>query len=163
MNWTNIALLGWAALCLGAAYFAGRRRKNAKFWKWADPIYYPLAIAGIALLFFSNENTRAIADLRDQLADVEELIAEHRAERPPSDVGEAGAGSGKLEQAKASAAALAKLEARKKATEDDIAGMQRAAPVTVFQWIVGFVLSRLWPFVLVLALALKFAKGIAAL
>jgi hypothetical protein len=324
----NIVLVVWVLLCLAVAYAAGCKWKSSKFWKWADPIYYPLAIAGIALLFFSNESARTVADLRDRLADIDEQIAHHRTERPPADIGETGAASiaksyqllmakvdavarcdrildfegkcflqqkhveaikegfqgfeepknpkqdsatakqvsdfcgrgrrmvdalsrniggtgsivfpklssalneqksatspeaiakvksdlqgdllhagleyhakftddtaiwvyrqwqadvsfaellfdalaicarvpndivSKLEKGETWTAVQAKLEASKQATDDKITSIQKAGPVTVLQWIVGFVLSRLWPFVLVLALALKFAKGIAAL
>ena len=42
--------------------------------------------------------------------------------------------------------------------------MQQKAPSSaIFEVIVAFVVSHLWPFVLVLALALKFAKGVAHL
>lgn len=93
MTTTNIILLGWVVVCLALAYLAGRKWKSSNFWKWADPIYYPLAIAGIALLFFSNESARTVADLRDQLADIDEQIAHHSTERPPADIGDTGAAS----------------------------------------------------------------------
>jgi hypothetical protein len=40
---------------------------------------------------------------------------------------------------------------------------QKTAPDAIFEVIVAFMVSHLWPFVLVLALALKFAKGVAHL
>jgi hypothetical protein len=67
------------------------------------------------------------------------------------------------ETAASRAAEQGRLEASRRTTEGKIASTQKAAPDTVFQWIVSFVVSHFWPFVLVLALALKFAKGIAAL
>jgi hypothetical protein len=155
MSTTNLVLLLWAAACLGVAYATGRIWKTAKFWKWVDPVYYPLAILGIALLFFSNDNGRILTDLRDELADTEQQIADLKAAQPPSNAAETAAASSAAEQGR--------LEASRRATEGKIASMQKAAPDTVFQWIVSFVVSHFWPFVLVLALALKFAKGIAAL
>jgi hypothetical protein len=155
MSTTNLVLLLWVAACLGVAYAAGRTWTASKIWKWVDPVYYPLAILGIALLFFSNDNARILADLRDQLADTEQQIADLKAARPPSNPAATAAASRAAEQGR--------LEASRRATEGQIASMQKPMPDTVFQWIVSFMVSHLWPFVLVLALALKFAKGIAAL
>jgi hypothetical protein len=154
MSTTNLVLLLWAAACLGVAYAAGRIWKTSKFWKWVDPVYYPLAILGIALLFFSNDNARILTDLRDELADTEQQIADLKTAQPPSNAAETAASR---------AAEQGRLEASRRTTEGKIASTQKAAPDTVFQWIVSFVVSHFWPFVLVLALALKFAKGIAAL
>ena len=67
-----LVLLLWVAACLGGGYAAGRVWKRAKFWRWVEPVYYPLAILGIALLFFSNDNARMLTDLRDELADTEQ-------------------------------------------------------------------------------------------
>jgi hypothetical protein len=155
MSTTNVVLLLWAAACLGVAYATGRIWKTSKFWKWVDPVYYPLAILGIALLFFSNDNGRILTDLRDELADTEQQIADLNAAQPPSNAAATAAAAWAAEQRR--------LEASRRATEGKIASAQKAAPDTVFQWIVSFVVSHFWPFVLVLALALKFAKGIAAL
>jgi hypothetical protein len=155
MSTTNLALLLWAAACLVVAYAAGRCWKASKFWTWVDPVYYPLAIVGIALLFFSNDSARILADLRYELTDIEQQIADLRTAPPPSGAGEVAKASWAAEQAR--------LDASRRATEGKIATMQqKAAPDTIFQIIVAFVVSHLWPFVLVLALALKFAKGVAA-
>ena len=156
MSTTNLVLLLWAAACVAIAYAAGRRWKSPKLWNWVDPIYYPLAILGIVLLFFSNDSTRVLADLRYELADTEQQIADLRAAPPPSNAAEAAKASWAAEQAR--------LDASRRATEAKIASMQQTAVAhTVFQIIVSFVLSHLWPFVLVLALSLKFAKGVAHL
>jgi len=155
MSSTNLVLLLWVAACLGGGYAAGRVWKRAKFWRWVEPVYYPLAILGIALLFFSNDNARMLTDLRDELADTEQQIADLEAAKPPSNGAETAAAARAAEQAR--------LQASRRATETKIAGMQKTAPVTVFEWIVSFLVSHFWPFVLVFALALKFAKGIAAL
>jgi hypothetical protein len=153
MSTTNFVLLLWAITCLTVAYAAGRWWKTAKHWNWVDPIYYPLAILGIVLLFFSNDSARILADLRFELADTEQQIADLRAAPPSSNAAEA-----------AWAAEQARLDASRRAAEGKIASMQQTAVThTVFQIIVSFVLSHLWPFVLVLALALKFAKGVAHL
>jgi hypothetical protein len=154
MSATNLVLLVWAAACIMVGYAAGRYWKASKFWTWVDPIYYPLAIVGIVLLFFSNDSTRILVDLRDQLADTEQQIADNKAVQPPS--------SGAPAAISAWTAQQAKLEADLRATEAKIASMQKPASDTIFQWIVSFVLSHLWPFVLVFALTLKFAKGVAA-
>jgi hypothetical protein len=156
MSTTNLVLLLWAAACIAVAYAAGRRWKAAKHWNWVDPIYYPLAILGIALLFFSNDSARILADLRYELVEIDQQTADLRAAPPPSSAAEA---------AKASwAAQQTQLDASRRATEGRIASMQqKTASDAVFEVIVAFVLSHLWPFVLILALSLKFAKGIAHL
>ena len=84
MSTTNLVLLLWAAACVAVGYAAGRYWKASKFWTWVDPIYYPLAILGIVLLFFSNDSARVLADLRYELADTEQQIADLRAAEPPS-------------------------------------------------------------------------------
>jgi hypothetical protein len=156
MSATNLVLLLWAAACVVVGYAAGRRWKASKHWNWVDPVYYPLAILGIVLLFFSNDSARILADLRYGLADTEQQIADLRAAPPPSNAAEAAKATWAAEQAR--------LDASRRATEAKIASMQQTAVThTVFQIIVSFVLSHLWPFVLVLALSLKFAKGIANL
>jgi hypothetical protein len=156
MSTTNLVLLLWAAACIAVAYAAGRWWKSPKLWNWVDPIYYPLAILGIALLFFSNDSARVLADLRYELADTEQQIADLRAAQPPSNAAEAAKASWAAEQAR--------LDASRRATEAKVANMQQTAVAhTVFQIIVNFMLAHLWPFVLVLALSLKFAKGIAHL
>jgi hypothetical protein len=156
MSTTNLVLLLWAAACVAVGYTAGRWWKGAKLWTWVDPVYYPLAILGIALLFFSNDSARILADLRYELADIEQQVADLRAVPPPSNAAEAAKASWAAEQAR--------LDASRRATEAKIANMQQSAGThTVFQIIVAFVVSHLWPFVLVLALALKFAKGVAQL
>jgi hypothetical protein len=155
MNTTNLVLLVWVAACIAAAYAAGRYWKGSKFWTWVDPIYYPLAILGIALLFFSNDSARILADLRYELSEIDQQIADLRATEPPASAGQAAAAPFAAEQAR--------LDASRRATEGKIASMQqKAAPDAIFEVIVAFVVSHLWPFVLVFALALKFAKGIAA-
>jgi hypothetical protein len=156
MSTTNFVLLLWAAACVVVAYVAGRRWKAAKHWNWVDPIYYPLAILGIVLLFFSNDSARVLADLRFELADTEQQIADLRAAPPSSNAAEAAKAAWAAEQAR--------LDTSRRAAEAKIASMQQTAVThTVFQIIVSFVLSHLWPFVLVLALSLKFAKGVAHL
>ena len=156
MSTTNVVLLLWAASCIVVAYAAGRRWKAPKFWNWVDPIYYPLAIVGIVLLFFSNDSARILADLRYELAGTEQQIADLRAAQPPPSAGQAAAASWAAEQTR--------LSASRRATEDKIASMQqKTAPDAIFEVIVAFMVSHLWPFVLVLALALKFAKGVAHL
>jgi hypothetical protein len=156
MSTTNLVLLVWAAACVVIGCAAGRYWKSPKLWNWVDPVYYPLAILGIVLLFFSNDGARVVADLRYELTEIDQQIADMRAAPPPSNAAEA---------AKASfAAAQARLDASRRATEGSIASMQQKAPSSaVFEVIVAFVVSHLWPFVLVLALALKFAKGVAHL
>ncbi len=153
MNTTNLVLLIWAVACLGVAAASARAWRTTKSWKWVDPVYYPLAILGVVLLFISNNATRTLVDLRDELAHAEQLIADNKA-MPPAAAG-AAAARGMAEQAR--------LEASRQAILDRIAAMQTPVPDTVVEWIVGFAVSHLWPFVLVGALALKFAKGIAAL
>jgi hypothetical protein len=156
MSTTNLVLLLWAAACVAIAFAAGRRWKSPKLWNWVDPVYYPLAILGIALLFFSNDSARVLADLRYELADTEQQIADLRAAPPPATAAEAAKASWAAEQAR--------LDASRRAAEAKIASMQQTAVThTVFQIVVSFVLSHLWPFVLVLALSLKFAKGVAHL
>jgi hypothetical protein len=156
MSTTNLVLLLWAAACVAVACAAGRYWRTSKHWTWVDPVYYPLAIAGIVLLFFSNDSARVLADLRYELADTEQQIADLRAAPPPSNAGDAAKASWEAEQAR--------LDASRRATEAKVANMQQTAVAhTVFQIIVAFMLSHLWPFVLVLALALKFAKGVAQL
>jgi hypothetical protein len=155
MSTTNLVLLLWAAACVAAAYAAGRRWKTAKHWNWVDPLYYPLAILGITLLFFSNDSARVLADLRYELADIEQQVADLRAAPPPSNSGQA---------ATVYAAQQAQLDTSRRATEAKIANMQQSAGThTIFQIAVAFMVSHLWPFVLVLALSLKFAKGVAHL
>jgi hypothetical protein len=153
MSTTNLVLLLWAAACIAIGYAAGRYWQASKFWTWVDPIYYPLAIAGIVLLFFSNDATRILVDLRDRLADTEQQIADNKTAQPPSSAAPAAISAWTAQQAK--------LEADLRATEAKIANLQKPKSDTVFQWIVSFVLSHLWPFVLVFALTLKFAKGVA--
>jgi hypothetical protein len=155
MSTTNLTLLLWAAACIVVAYAAGRYWKEAKFWTWVDPIYYPMAILGIALLFFSNDGARVLVDLRFALSDVDQQIADLRAAEPPSSAAEAAKAAWAAEQAR--------LDASRQATESKIAGMQRAPSDSIFEEIVSFAVSHLWPFVLVLALSLKFAKGVAHL
>jgi hypothetical protein len=155
MSTTNLTLLLWAAACVVVAYAAGRHWKEARFWTLVDPIYYPMAILGIALLFFSNDGARVLADLRFALSDIDQQIADLRAVEPPSSAAEAAKASWAAEQAR--------LDASRRATESKIAGMQRAPSDSILQEIVSFVLSHLWPFVLVFALSLKFAKGVAHL
>jgi hypothetical protein len=156
MSTTNFVLLLWAIGCVAVAYAAGCSWKAAKHWNWVDPIYYPLAILGIVLLFFSNDSARILADLRFELADTEQQIADLRTAQPPSNSAEAAKAAWAAEQAR--------LDTSRRAAEAKIASMQQTAVThTVFQIIVSFVLSHLWPFVLVLALALKFAKGVAHL
>jgi hypothetical protein len=156
MSTTNLVLLLWAAACVAVAYAAGRWWKSPKFWNWVDPVYYPLAILGIALLFFSNDSARILADLRYELVEIDEQIADLRAAPPPSNAAEATKATWTAEQTR--------LNASRRATEGKIAGAQRkAAPDAIFEVIVAFVVSHLWPFVLILALSLKFAKGIAHL
>jgi hypothetical protein len=128
----------------------------AERWNWVDPIYYPLAILGITLLFFSNDSARILADLRYELADIEQQVADMRAAPQSSNAAEAAKASWAAEQAR--------LDASRRATEGKITNMQQSAGThTVFQIIVAFMVSHLWPFVLVLALSLKFAKGVAHL
>jgi hypothetical protein len=156
MSTTNFVLLLWAIACVAVAYAAGRWWKAAKHWNCVDPIYYPLAILGIVLLFFSNDSARILADLRFELADTEQQIADLRAAPPSPNAAEAAKAAWAAEQAR--------LDASRRAAEGKIASMQQTAVThTVFQIIVSCVLSHLWPFVLVLALALKFAKGVAHL
>jgi hypothetical protein len=156
MSTTNLVLLLWAAACIAIAYAAGRRWKSPKLWNWVDPVYYPLAILGIALLFFSNDSTRILADLRYELIEIDQQIADLRAAPPPSTAAEAAKASWTAEQAQ--------LDASRRTTEGRIASMQqKTASDAVFEVIVAFVLSHLWPFVLILALSLKFAKGVAQL
>jgi hypothetical protein len=155
MSTTNLVLLVWVAVCIAAAYAAASRWKSPKFWTWVDPVYYPLAILGIALLFFSNDSARVLADLRFELSDIDQQIADRRAAEPPSSAGQAATAAYAAEQRQ--------LDASRRATEGKIAGMQRAPSDSIFQEIVSFMVSHLWPFVLVFALALKFAKGIAHL
>jgi hypothetical protein len=155
MSTTNLVLLVWVAVCIAAAYAAASRWKSPKFWTWVDPVYYPLAILGIALLFFSNDSARVLADLRFELSDIDQQIADLRAAEPPSSGGQAATTAYAAEQRQ--------LDASRRATEGKIAGMQRAPSDSIFQEIVSFMVSHLWPFVLVFALALKFAKGIAHL
>jgi hypothetical protein len=154
MSTTNLVLLLWAAACIVVGYAAGRYWKASRFWTWVDPIYYPMAILGIVLLFFSNDGARVLADLRFELSDIDQQIADLRAAEPPSNAGQAPAASYAAEQAR--------LDASRRATEAKIAGMQRAPSGSIFQEIVAFMVSHLWPFVLVFALSLKFAKGVAA-
>jgi hypothetical protein len=155
MSTTNLVLLVWVAACVAVGYAAGRYWKASKFWTWVDPVYYPLAILGIALLFFSNDSARVLADLRYELSDTEQQIADLRAAPPPSNAAEAAKASWAAEQAR--------LDGSRRAAEAKIASMQQTAVThTVFQIVVSFVLSHLWPFVLVFALTLKFAKGVAA-
>jgi hypothetical protein len=74
----------FAVACLIAAGLAGRYWYGAShLWDWADPIYYPLAILGIFLLFLSNEKARAIADARVEKAAAAEDFQEHTATKPP--------------------------------------------------------------------------------
>jgi hypothetical protein len=155
MSTTNLVLLFWVAACIAAAYAAGRRWKSPKLWNWVDPVYYPLAILGIALLFFSNDSARILADLRFELSDIDQQIADLRAAEPPSNAGQAATAAYATEQAR--------LDTSRRAAEGKIASMQRAPSDSIFQEIVSFMVSHLWPFVLVFALALKFAKGIAHL
>jgi hypothetical protein len=155
MSTTNLVLLVWVAACIAAAYAAASRWKSPKFWTWVDPVYYPLAILGIALLFFSNDSARVLADLRFELSDIDQQIADLRAAEPPSSAGQAAT--------PAYAAQQSQLDASRRAAESKIAGMQRAPSDSIFQEIVSFMVSHLWPFVLVFALSLKFAKGIAHL
>jgi hypothetical protein len=155
MSTTNLVLLLWVAICIAAAYAAASKWKSPKFWSWVDPVYYPLAILGIALLFFSNDSARVLADLRFELSDIDQQIADLRAATPPSSAGQAATAAYAAEQAR--------LDADRRATEGKIAGMQRAPSGSIFQEIVSFMVSHLWPFVLVFALSLKFAKGIAHL
>jgi hypothetical protein len=155
MSTTNLVLLVWVAVCIAAAYAAASRWKSPKFWTWVDPVYYPLAILGIALLFFSNDSARVLADLRFELSDIDQQVADLRAAEPPSSGGQAATAAYAAEQRQ--------LDASRRATEGKIARMQRAPSDSIFQEIVSFMVSHLWPFVLVFALALKFAKGIAHL
>jgi hypothetical protein len=153
MSTTNLALLLWAAGCVVVGYGAGRYWKASKFWTWVDPIYYPMAILGIVLLFFSNDGARVLADLRFELSDIDQQIADLRAAEPTSSASQAAAATYAAEQTR--------LDAIRRATEGKIAGMQRAPSDSIFQEIVAFLVSHLWPFVLVFALSLKFAKGVA--
>jgi hypothetical protein len=155
MSTTNLVLLLWAAACIVVAYAAGRWWKSPKLWTFVDPIYYPLAILGITLLFFSNDSARILADLRFELGDIEQQIADLKTAQPPANAGQAASAAWVAEQAR--------LDANRRETEGKIASMQKTASNSIFQEIISFVVSHLWPFVLVLALALKFAKGIAHL
>src|SRR4051794_11293461 len=113
MSTTNLVLLLWAIACVTVAFVAGRWWKSAKHWNWVDPIYYPMAILGITLLFFSNDSARVLADLRFELADIEQQVADLRAAPPPSNAGQAAAA--------AYAAQQAQLDASRRATEGKIA------------------------------------------
>jgi hypothetical protein len=155
MSTTNLVLLLWAGTCIVVAYGAGRYWKASKFWTWVDPVYYPLAILGIVLLFFSNDSARILADLRFELADIEQQIADRRVTQPLSSAAEAAKAAWAAEQAR--------LDATRRATEAKIASSQRTPSSSIFEEIVAFVVSHFWPFALVLALSLKFAKGIANL
>jgi hypothetical protein len=156
MSTTNFVLLLWAAACVAIGYAAGRYWKSPKLWNWVDPVYYPLAILGIALLFFSNDSARILADFRYELTEIDQQIADLRATQPPSNATEAAKASFAAEQAR--------LDASRRATEGSIASMQQKTPSnTIFEVIVAIVVSHLWPFVLILALSLKFAKGVAHL
>ena len=156
MSTTNLVLLFWAVACLAVAYAAGRYWRTSKHWTWVDPVYYPLAVIGIVLLFFSNDSARILADLRYELVEIDEQIADLRAAKPASSAADAAAAAWTAEQAR--------LDASRRATEGTIAGMQqKTASDAIFEVIVGFLVTHLWPFVLVLALALKFAKGVAHL
>jgi hypothetical protein len=121
MSTTNLVLLLWAAACLGVAHAAGRIWKTSKFWKWVDPVYYPLAILGIALLFFSNDNARILTDLRDELADTEQQIADLKAAQPPSNAAATAAASWAAEQGR--------LEASRRARSGQSARLLEPAPL----------------------------------
>jgi|SRR6185312_119134 len=78
--------VGWF-LILGLAgwHFAGRA-----FWKWADVLYYPLALFGVILLFASHLHERELANLRLNQVQAQRRLDEQQKLRPdvaPSDVG----------------------------------------------------------------------------
>jgi len=66
----------------GMAFSLGWLRHKSFFWNWVDLIYYPLAAAGIILLFISNDLQREMFQV-SQLAEFQNsLLSELRAKRP---------------------------------------------------------------------------------
>jgi hypothetical protein len=81
----------WAVLCLAVFWLIGRWRAEDRRWRWADPVYYPLGIVGILLLFLNNESSRAVGELRDQRAAIDAELQTEQAKEPIR-IGETGAG-----------------------------------------------------------------------
>ena len=92
MDAISVYLGIWAVACLAVAGYAGYQRPKSGFWKWADPIYYPLAILGVALLFISSDNTRRLAELRGKMAAVDSDIVQ-LGPAPPNHINDTGADS----------------------------------------------------------------------
>ncbi len=72
-----------AFLLMGiAGIFLARKR----IWKWVDVIYYPVAGAGVLLLFFSFDRSNSTREINEIRAEFETKIAAHLRNLPNVDV-----------------------------------------------------------------------------
>ncbi|MEM9476757.1 MAG: hypothetical protein AAGA71_15795 [Pseudomonadota bacterium] len=136
-------MLYFVLIALGlfcVAGFFGWRRSDPKKWTWVDVVYYPLVSVGVVVFFYEVEGTRAAFVLSSvetlHVALVDGLL------------GTVGA----AELSEVTEAALA--ESR----ENLVAAQARQAQVATLEGI----RSVAWPGVILLALSMKFAKGVAA-
>lgn len=83
----NLGVFVACAILLGIA--TGFTWPRLYLWKWADPIYYLLAIAGVILLFVGNERQQQASNLRLNLTDTLTNIQQHE-QTSPGNIGEVG-------------------------------------------------------------------------
>lgn len=85
-------LITFAVLCLLLALAVGLAVPRAWIWRWADPIYYPLAILGVVLLFIASERNRIVEDLRAQQVLVLRDLNDFEKSRPSATSQDIGSG-----------------------------------------------------------------------
>lgn len=143
---TGAWLIGFAILSFSAAFAAGFVFYRSRIWDWADPMYYVIGVAGVVLLYMSNEQTRVLTDLRAELIVAEQQLSRLEVRNPPD-----------LQKQKAEKQAyIGQIQAQ-------INTINQQEGKSSIENFVDFVVGHFWPFVLIFALAIKFAKGIAAL
>jgi hypothetical protein len=82
MGLIEAILIAFAVGCLLAATGFGLFLPRSWIWNWADPIYYPLAILGVILLFISSERARQLSDLRADRAAIVQVLEQQNRSKP---------------------------------------------------------------------------------
>ncbi len=154
MQDTGAWLIAFAIVAFGIGLVAGLLFRRSRVWDWADPVYYAVGVAGVVLLFLSNERTRVLADAQVELTTAQQQLNELSANAP-----------GLPE-----AAAYLDWQKRKADQEVYVANikgqiktMSQQEEKSSLQNVLDFVIGHFWPFVLTIALAVKFARGVATL
>jgi len=129
-----------ALALFGLAAILGWYKSTSRSWVWVDVVYYPLVACGVVIFFYEVEGTRA--------AFVLDSIETFHAALQQGLLGAFGA----TELAEVTEAALSE-------SRENLAAVEaRRESIATVQGI----RSIAWPAIVLIALSLKFAKGVAA-